>query len=179
MGIHAGRGQLDGGLRRLVVSGEGEVGESGLGLGLGLGEAIAFAFQDEFGVVNQGHAVLLGEILGSGADEVDVRALVEDEARGLDWIAEAFDAGDPAGAERCAIHEQGVELDVAVAGEKAASAGVEGLVVFKDSDSGFYGLDGGGAVFEEGVADGERIGDAEPVGFDHVVGDGPGTAVDE
>src|SRR5258708_4404182 len=108
-----------------------------------------------------------------------MRALVEDEARGLDWIAEALDASDPASAERGAIHEQGVELDVAVAGEKAASAGVEGLIVFENSDSGFDGFDRTGAVFQQGVADGEGIGDAEPVGFDHVVGDGPGSAVHE
>ncbi len=40
-----------------------------------------------------------GEGFGAGADEVDVGAFVEDEAGGLDGVAEAFDAGYAAGAE--------------------------------------------------------------------------------
>ena len=84
-------------------------------VGLGFGEAVALAIEDEFGVVDQGHAVLVGEIFGSCADEVDMRALVEDEAGGLDGVAEAFDAGYSAGAKRGAVHEEGVELDAALA----------------------------------------------------------------
>ena len=86
-----------------------------------------------------------GEFFGSLADEVDVRALVEHQARGLDGIAQALDAGDSAGAKGGAVHEEGVELDAAVAGEEAAAPGVEGGVVFEYGDGGFDGVDGGGS----------------------------------
>ena len=120
-----------------------------------------------------------GETLRSGADEVDVGALVEDEAGGLDGVLEALDAGDAAGAEVFAVHQQGVELDAAVAGEEGAAAGVEGVVVFHDGDGGFDGVDGGAAALERGPAGGEGVGDAALVGGDGVVGHGPGAAVDE
>ena len=62
---------------------------------------------------------------------------------------------------------------------EAAPAGVEGLVVLEDGDGGLDGVDGGGPVLEQGVADGESVGDAVAVGVEHVVGDCPGSAVDE
>ena len=111
-------------------------------------EALALAGDDELGVVDEAHAVLGGEALGASADEVDVRGFVEDEAGGLDGVAQALDAGDAAGAEVGAVHEQGVELDAAVAGEEGAAAGVEGVVVFHDGDGGFDGVDGGAAARE-------------------------------
>ena len=104
--------------------------------------------------------MLLGEIFGSGGDEVDVRALVEYEARGLDWISKALDAGDATGAKGGAIHQQRIELNSAGTGEEAASSGIEGVVVFEDGDCGFNRLDGCGAIFENGVADGKGIRDA-------------------
>ncbi len=109
-------------------------------------EALALAGDDEFGVVDQAHAVLGGEALGTGADEVDVGRFFEDEACGLNGVAEAFDAGDAAGAEVGTVHEEGVELDAAVAGEEGAAAGVEGVVVFHDGDGGLDGVDGGAAA---------------------------------
>ena len=41
-----------------------------------------------------------------------------------------------------AVHEQGVELHAAVAGEEAAASGVEGVVVFEDGDGGLDRIDG-------------------------------------
>ena len=117
-------------------------GRPGLFVSLRLCEAFAFAVEDELGVVDQGHAVGGGELFGSLGDEVDVRALVEDEAGGLDGVAQALDAGDSAGAEGGAVHEEGVELDAAFAGEEAAASGVEGGVVFEFGDSGFDSVDG-------------------------------------
>ena len=142
-------------------------------------EAFAFAGDDELGVVDQAHAVLGGEALGSGADEVDVGGLLEDEAGGLDGVAEALDAGDAAGAEVGSVHEEGVELDAAVAGEEGAAAGVEGVVVFHDGDGGLDGIDGGASAGESGPTGGEGGGDAALVGGDGVVGHRPRSAVDE
>jgi hypothetical protein len=84
-----------------------------------------------------------GEGFRARSDEVDVGAFVEDEAGGLDGVAEAFDAGYAAGAEGGSVHEEGVELDAAFGGEEAAAAGVEGGVVFEDGDGGFDGVGGG------------------------------------
>ena len=120
-----------------------------------------------------------GEVFGAGADEVDMGALVEDEARGLDGVADALDAGDAAGAEGGAIHDEGVELDAAVAGEEAAAAGIEGGIVFKGGDGGFDGVEGGAAAFEDAPAFLEGVEDALLVGVEEIGGDIPGAAVDE
>jgi hypothetical protein len=123
--------------------------------------------------------MLGGEVFRSLAYEVDMGTFVEDQAGGLDGVAEAFDAGYTSGAEGGSVHEEGVELDAAFGGEEAAAAGIEGGVVFKDGDGGFYGVGGGGSLFEEGVAGGEGAGDALLVIFGHFGWDGPGAAVDQ
>ena len=165
--------------RELAVAAEGGVGSAGGFALLELHEAVAFAVDDELGVVDQSHAVLGGETLGTRADEVDMRRFFEHQAGGLDGVAEALDAGDAAGAEVGAVHEQGVELDAAVAGEEGAAAGVEGVVVFHDGDGGFDGVDGCAAVLELCPAGGQGGGDAALVRVDGVVGHGPGATVDE
>ena len=142
-------------------------------------EAGLLAGDDEVHVVAEFHAVLAGEALGTRADEVDVGALVEDKAGRLDGVAETFDAGDTAGAEVRAVHEEGVELDAAVSGEEAAPAGVEGLVVFHDDDGGFDCGDSGAPGFKDGVSGGEGVGDAVLVSGDLGVGHGPCAAVED
>ena len=144
-----------------------------------MGEALAFAVEDELSVIDESHAVGGGELLGAGADEVDVLALFEDEARGLDGVAEALDAGDAAGLHAAAIHEEGVELYAAIGGEEAAAAGVEGGIVFEDGDGGFDGVDGGTAAGEDGVSGFKGGADAGLVGLSGVGGDGPCTAMNE
>jgi len=108
-----------------------------------------------------------------------VRALFEDEAGGLDGVAEALDTGNAAGFHASAVHEEGVKLDAAVGGEEAAATGVEGGVVFKDGDGGFNGVEGGTAEGEDSVAGFEGVADAGFVCGCGVGGDGPGAAVDD
>jgi hypothetical protein len=136
------------GMRGNFRAGEGLVGEAGGLAELGMGEALTLAVEDQLGVVDESHAVGVGEVLGSGANEVDVRTFFKDQAGGLNGIAEALDAGHSAGLHASAVHEEGVELDAAVGGEKAAAAGVEGGVVLEDGDCGFDGVDGGCAARE-------------------------------
>ena len=121
----------------------------------------------------------VGEALRAFSDKVDVRRLLQDEACGLDGVAQMFDAGDTAGFHAAAIHDEGVELDAAVGGEEAAAAGVEGGVVFKDGDGGFNGVDGGAAEGEDGVASFKGAADTGLVGGCGIGGNGPGAAVDE
>ena len=162
-----------------IVAGEGVVGEAGGFAGFGMGEAFALAVEDQLGVVDEGHAVGVGKLLGAVADEVDMRALFEDQAGGLDGVAEALDAGHAAGLHAAAVHEEGIELDAAIGGEEAAAAGVEGGVVFEDGDGGFDGVESRAAAGKNGVAGFKRAADAGLVGGSGVGGDGPGAAVDE
>lgn len=144
-----------------------------------MGEALAFAIEDEFGVVNEGHAVGGGEPLCAFTDEVDMGAFFEDKAGGLYGVAQALDTGDAAGFHAASIHEKGVQLDAAVGGEKAAAAGIEGGVVFEDGDGGFNGVNGGATESQDVIAGFKGTADTGLVGGCCVRGDGPGTAVDE
>jgi hypothetical protein len=96
--------------------------------------------------------VVVGKLLGTGADEVDMLALFEDEARGLDGVTEALDASHAASFHAAAIHKQRVKLDTAIGGEETASAGVEAGVVFKDGYGCFNGVEGGASTGKDGLA---------------------------
>src|SRR5580698_6830756 len=113
------------------------------------------------------------------ANEIHVGALVQDEAGGLDGIAEVFDTGYAACAESGAVHEQGIELDGAFGGEETTAAGVEGGIVLEDGDCGLYGIGGGASPVEDGVAGFEGLSDPSLVIRSHFRRDGPGSAVDD
>ncbi len=107
------RGLDQGGIRQYSFPGFARAGEGGVAatggfVELELHQALAFAGDDELRIVDQAHAVLGGEALGAGADEVDVRGFFEDETRGLDGVAEPLDAGDATGAKVGPIHEERV-----------------------------------------------------------------------
>jgi hypothetical protein len=161
------------------MSGEGFVGQAGGLAGLGMGEALAFAVEDEFGVVDEGHAVSLSELLCAVADEVDVGTLLKDQARGLNRVAEALDAGNTTGLHAAAVHEQGVHLNAAIGGEEAAPAGIEGGVVFKDGNGSFNGIEGGTATGKKGVAGFKGVADAGFMSNSVGGGNGPCAAVNE
>jgi hypothetical protein len=108
-----------------------------------------------------------------------VGTFFEDEAGGLNGVAEAFDAGDAAGLHAATVHEEGVKLYAAVGGEKAAAASVEGGVVFEDGNGGFDGIEGRTAAREQCVAGFEGKADSSQVGGSGIGGDGPGSAVDD
>jgi hypothetical protein len=161
------------------MSGKGFVFQAGGLTGLSKGETVALAGEDEFGVVDEEHTVSGGELLGAGADEIDVRASFEDKASGLDGVAEALDTGYAAGFHAASVHEESIELDAAVGGEEAATAGVEGGVIFQDGHGGFDGVEGGAAAGEDFISHFEGGADTGLVGGCGVGGDGPGTAVND
>jgi hypothetical protein len=162
-----------------VDTGEGVVAEAGGLAELGMCEALALAIEDEFGIVDEGHAVGAGKLLGAFADEVDVGALFEDQTGGLNGVAKTLDAGHAAGLHASAVHEERVELHAAIGGEKAAAAGVEGGVVFEDSDRGFDGIEGGCSAREKSVAGFKSAADASLMSGSGFVGDGPCATVNE
>lgn len=173
--------KAEGGFGILVVAGTGEggIGESGGVACLCFGEAKPFAFEDEFGVIDEGHAVSVGELLGAFADEVDVGAFFEDETCSVDRVAETLDTGNAACFHASAVHEEGVELNAAVGGEEAATAGVEGGIVFKNGDGGFHGVDGAAAAGEDFVTELKGAADTGLVGGRCVGGYSPRSAVNE
>jgi hypothetical protein len=179
----------EGGLGAFVVVQEGEQGGIDTGEGIvaetsgfafaGMDEALALTVEDEFGVVDEGHAVGLGKLLGAVADEVDVVAFFKDQARGLNGIAQALDAGNSACLHAAAVHEECVKLHAAIGGEKAAAAGVEGGVVFENCDGGFDSVEGGCSAREKGVASFESLADTVQVVGSGVGGNGPCATVNE
>jgi hypothetical protein len=102
-----------------------------------------------------------------------VRTLAENLAGGAHGIAQALDASHAAGAERGSIHDECVELDFAVAIEKAAASRVESLVVFHDDDGFLDGVERGAAKFEHAPSRSQSVADAANVGVDHVIRHGP------
>src|SRR6476620_8313061 len=127
-------------------TGESEVGMAGGFFRLGLFQALDLALDDKFLISAELHAVFFSKALRAFRDKIDVRALVKHEASGLYGIANALNAADTAGTERGAIHHEGVELHAAVAGEKAAAAGVKDFIVFHADDGGFYRIQRGAAA---------------------------------
>ena len=161
------------------VAREGFVGQAGGLAGLGMGEALAFAVENQFSVVDKGHAVRLGELLGTVADEVDVGALFEDKPRGLNGVAEMLNTGNAASLHATPIHEKRIQLHTAIGGKEAAATGIEGGIVFKDGDRGFNSIEGGSSAGEKGVAGFKGIANAGFVSGCGVGGNGPCAAVNE
>jgi len=79
-------------------------------------EALALAVENEFGVVDEGHAVGVGKVLCSFTDESRRGGLFlegPDVQPGWDCAA-ALDAGHAASLHASAVHEESVELDAAI-----------------------------------------------------------------
>jgi hypothetical protein len=163
----------------VVETGEGLVGEAGGVAYLGIGETQALAFEDKLNVIDELHAMRLCESLSTFADKIDVGTFLEHESRGVDWIAEAFDAGYAAGFHAAAVHEKGVELDATVGGEEATATGVEGGIVFENCDCSFNGIDGCAAAGEDFMTDLEGVAHSGFMGRCGVGRDGPRATVNE
>jgi len=138
-----------------------------------------FGGGDEFVGIAEGNALLEGEAFGAGGDEHHVGAFFEDGAGGLDGIFDAMETSDGAGAEGGGFHDDGVAFDVAVEIEVRAVASVEDGVVLEDGDSDLDGVEGVAAVGEDAPTGLEGAEAAGLAGFDGVIGDVPGTAVDD
>ena len=151
----------------------------GVGIFAAVKPGFAFGGRDEVPGIAERNAVSGGEMFGTLGDEHHVGAFFEDRAGGLDRIFHAAQAGDGAGAERGCVHDDGVAFDVAVEREVRAEAGVEDWIVFEDDNGGFDGVERMAAVFQNPPAGFES---AEAAGFacvNSVIGDVPGTAVND
>ena len=149
----------------------------GVGILAAAEPGFAFGGRDEVFGIAERDAVRRGEVFGTFGDEHHVGRFFEDSARGLDGIFDAAKTGNGAGAERGGVHDDGVAFDVAVECEMGAETGVEDGVVFEDDNSGFDGVERAAAVFENSPAGLESAETAGFAGVDGVIGNVPGTAV--
>ncbi len=123
--------------------------------------------------------MLPGELFRAVADEVDVRALFEHQARGLNRVLQPLHAGHGAGSQGSTVHQQRIQLHPAVCGQEAAPAGIEGFVVFEQGHRSLDRVQGGSALAEQVVASLHGPKDAAGVGLQLVRGNVPGAAVDQ
>ena len=121
--------------------------------------------------------MLGGETLRALGYEINVWTVAENLASGANGITQTFDATDAAAAQGCAVHDEGVELHLAVAIQEAAAPGVEGFVIFEDDDRFFNRIESRAATLEHAPSSGGGVTHSIEVRVDHVVGDGPGAAV--
>jgi len=84
-----------------------------------------------------------------------MRAIFQNLARELNGILDALQSSRGAGAQRCAVHDDGVAFDVAVQIKVRAVTSVEDGIVFEDHDGGFDGVESGAAARKNGPPDGE------------------------
>ena len=119
------------------------------------------------------------EAFGAFGDEHHVRAIFQNFAGEADGIANALQRGDRAGAERGAVHDDGVAFDAAVEIQMRAEAGVENRIVFEDDDGGFDGVESRATGWEDRPA-GVRARVATGLaGWDGVIGNVPGATVND
>src|SRR5262249_47428743 len=81
-------------------AGKGEIGTSGLFFLLRFFQSLNLPRDDQLRVWAQLHALLLGKTFGAFANKVDMGTLVQNQARGLDGIADSPNTPRPRGATR-------------------------------------------------------------------------------
>ena len=106
-------------------------------------------------------------------------AVAENLAGGANRVAQALDAADAAAAEGRAVHDESVELHFAVAVQETAASGVESFVVFENDDGFFDRVESRAAAFQHAPSGGGGIAHTVEVRLDHVIGNGPGAAVND
>ncbi len=144
---------------------------------MGLLQALDLAFNDQIFVAAQLYAVLTGKTLRAIRDKIDVGALFQHQTGDSNGIANVLHAAYSAGAQGVSIHHQGIKLHGAIASEKAASSSIEGIVVFHGDDCSFNSVHGGAAPLQQTPPKVEGLANSVEMGLDHVIGNGPGAAM--
>jgi hypothetical protein len=123
--------------------------------------------------------MLGGKALGTVGYKINMGTVAQDFSGGANWIAQALDATHAAATQGRTVHDKSIELNLAVAVQEAAASGVEGLVVLHHDYGFFDRVQGGTAAFEREPSGGNGIAYAIKVRFNHVIRDGPSSAVDD
>ena len=133
--------KLRDGLGRLRRSTRGPRG-NGLALFLELtNEALPTFFGEEIARVHLRQANTRRKLVGAGADQHHVRALLHDGLRERDGVLRTRNSGDRARHHRLAIHDGGVEFVLAVGREDGTFPGVEERIVLELLQCGFDCVD--------------------------------------
>ena len=117
--------------------------------------------------------MLLREAFRAFGNEVNVRTFAEYLARSSNRIGDVIHTTDAARAKRGAVHDEGIELDLAFAIEEAATASVKGLVIFHNDDSFLGSFERGATFLKDAPSGSDRIAHAVEVCFDEIVRDRP------
>ncbi len=155
------------------------VGHLQVALLLGFAQPHDLALDDQLFVGAQLDAVLLGEPLGARSDEVNVRALGQHLLGRADRIADVLHAAHAAGAQRRAVHHQGIELHPAIHVEEGAAAGVKGLVLFHGDHRRFDGVETTAAALQHLPALAAAASTPRMWASTIVIGNCPGAAMDQ
>src|SRR5271166_3304781 len=111
------------------------------------------------------------------AHKIHMRTLTQDLPRRPHGIPHTLHAAHAAGAQSGTVHDQSIELNLAIAIQKAASAGIEDLVILHDDHSLFDSIERRASVLEHAPACRKSIPHSEQMRLNHVIGHGPGAAV--
>src|SRR5262249_16138977 len=141
-------------------------------------KALDFTGNNQGFILAQRNAVRGGELFRAVGDKVDMRAFAENLARGPHRVGDVLDASDAACAESAAVHDERVELNPSVRIQKAATSGVEGLVVFHHDDSRFHGIERRPTLLKHAPTLRGGVAYALQVVVDNVVRHRPGAAMD-
>src|SRR5262249_1831044 len=99
-------------------------------------------------------------------------------ASGANRVTQALYASDAASAQRRAIHNESVQLNLPVMVEEAASPGVEGLIIFHHHDRFFHGVQRRTAFGQRAPTRSNCIAHSAQVRAHHVIWNCPGAAMD-
>ena len=86
--------------------------------------------------------MLARKTLSSRTDKVNVRRLLENEARCANRVAQSLHTRDAPGTQGRSVHQQRIHLHAAVTRQKGAATGVKGVVVLHCHHGLFDRLDG-------------------------------------
>jgi hypothetical protein len=163
----------------ILQAGKGVVSEAGGTPLLREFEALPFAIEHQFRIVNERHAIRVSKFFCAGAHKIDVRALLQDEACGLDGIAQALYASHSASLHAPSIHQESVKLNATIRGQETPAPGVKGGVVFQHGNRGFDCINGSAAASKDSKTCFERISNTSFMGRSNIVRDCPCSAVNE
>src|ERR1700736_15087 len=130
-------------------------------------------------IPTQRDAMFGGKTFRAFSNKIHMRTLTENLPRRAHGIAQPLDAAHAPGAQRRSIHDERVELYLAVAIEKTPPPGVESLVILHDDDRFLNRVERRSCALQHAPSRSQRIAHAVDVGLDHVIGYGPRASVDD
>jgi hypothetical protein len=119
-----------------------------------------------------------GEALRTLAHKIHMRTLGQNLSRRPHWIAHPLHAPDTPGPQRRPIHDERIQLHLAVAIQEATAAGVEGLVVFHDDNGFLDSIKRPATTLQHTPTRSESVANSVQVRLHHAIRHGPGAAVD-